>query len=131
MSFLLPLLLLLAASGQDEDLRKRVRALVETLQSDEIQAVDDAVAGLIALGPAALGAIGEETKKSSGDAKLRLAEVARKIERNVKRVRALGVPVQVTIDAKERLLADVLEEIRTSTAQPISSKALPSDKVAV
>jgi hypothetical protein len=128
MRFLLPLLLL-APPGQDEDLRKRVRALVEALQSDEIQAVDEALAGLIALGPPALGPIQEETRKASGDAKLRLGEVARKIERNAKRGRALGPPVQVTIDAKGRLLGEVLEEIRTSTGQPIVGKDLPADRI--
>src|SRR5437773_12577482 len=101
MKFLLPLLLLLP-SPQDDDLRQRARAFVEQLQSDEIQAVDDAVSGLIALGTPALDAIRDELKKAGGDAKLRLDEAIKKIDRNVKRARAVGVPVLVTIDAKEK-----------------------------
>jgi hypothetical protein len=128
MNVLLPLLLLLAPA-QDDGLQKRVRAFVEQLQSDEIQAVDDAVAGLIALGTPALDAIRDELKKANGDAKLRLDEAVKKIERNVKRSRAVGPPVLVTIDAKEKPLSEVLEEIRMSTGQPIVFKDLPADKV--
>lgn len=121
-------LLLLGAPPQD-DLGKRVRALVEQFQADEIQAVDDAMAGLIALGPPALEAIRQEHKKSAGDARLRLEEVLRKIERNVKRGRALGTPVLVTLDAKEKPLPEALEEIRKATGQPLVFEDLPADKV--
>ena len=128
MNLLLPLLLLLPAPQEDE-LRTRVRAFVEQLQSDEIQAVDDAVAGLIALGPAALDAVRGEFKRASGDARLRLDEAVKKIERNVKRVRALGAPVLVTMEAKDRPLAEALEQLKASSGQPLEFKDLPDGKV--
>ena len=87
--------------------------------------------GLIALGAPALDPIRAELKKAGGDAKLRLEEAVRSIERHVKRVRAMGTPLLVTLDAKGKLLSDALEELRTATAQPIDFKDLPVEPVNV
>ena len=124
-------LLVFAALPQGDDLRKRVRELVEQLQSDEIQALEDAQVALIALGPAATDAIKDEIKKVGGDTKLRLEEALRKIDRNVKRGRALGAPILVTVNAKGKPIADLFEEMKTSTGQPIACHDLPPDKITI
>jgi len=123
--------ILLLAAPQEDDLQRRIRALVDQLQSDEIQAVDDAVAGLVALGGPALDPLRDEIKKASGDAKLRLEEAVRSIERNGRRGRALGAPVLVTLRAEDRPLADALEEFRKSSGQPLKWKELPPGKLTI
>lgn len=124
-------LVVLVALPQAEDTRKRVKELIEQLQADEIQTVEDAQAALVTLGPSAAEAIREAARAASGDTKLRLEEALRKIERNMKRSRALGTPVLVTLKAKDKLLADILEEIKKATAQPLVFNDLPADKVTI
>jgi hypothetical protein len=123
--------ILALALSQEEPLEKRVHTLVEQLQSDEIQAVDEAVTGLVALGVPAIGPVREELRKTSGDVKLRLEEVIRLIERNARRGRAVGAPVLVTLHAEEMPLGQALEELRKGSGQPLVWKDLPPGKVSV
>jgi hypothetical protein len=123
--------ILALALPQEEPLEKRIHTLVEQLQSDEIQAVDDAVTGLVALGMPAIGPLREELRKASGDAKLRLEEAVRLIERNARRGRAVGAPVLVTLHAEEMPLGQALEELRKGSGQPLVWKDLPPGKVSL
>src|ERR1051326_1382723 len=61
----------------------------------------------------------------------RLEEALRKIDRNVKRGRALGAPILVTVNAKGKPIADLFEEMKTSTGQPIACHDLPPDKITI
>lgn len=127
MTFLLALLV--AAAPQEDDLRQRIRGFIDQLQADEIQAVDDAVKGLVALGSPALVPLREEIKKASGDTRLRLEEAVKSIERNDRRGRVLGAPVLVTLQAKDRPLGEALEEFRKTSGQPLVWKELPAGTV--
>ncbi len=124
-------LLIACVLMQDADVAKRVRALTEQLKADELQAADEALAALVKLGPPALPAIRAEAAKADGDVKLRLESAVAQIERAVRREKALGKPVAVSLKADARPLVDVLTELRNHSGQPIDWRDLPDGKVTV
>jgi hypothetical protein len=127
----LALLALLSLTVQDDDVAKRVRALVEQLGSDDLEAGDAAAADLIKLGAKALPELKVRLEKASGDVKLKIEAAVQKIEREARRQRAMGAPVVVSVKAEKRPLAEVLEEMRKSSGQPLLFKELPADPVTV
>ncbi len=125
------LLLCLAPPFQDSDLEDQVRRLVEQVKVDDLQASDEATRGIIALGEPALPALKAILLKESGDTKLRLEEAVDAINRNIRRQKAMGTPVLVTIRAEARPLAEVLEEVKKQSGQPLAFKDLPEEPVTV
>ncbi len=122
---------LLASVPQDDPMTQKVRALVEQLKSDDVQTADDAVADLVKLGEAGLAAIRAEAKKATGDTKLKLEAAAAEIDKVARRSKAMGKALLVSVKADAKPVADVLQDLKTVSGQPITCKNLPATKVSV
>jgi hypothetical protein len=123
--------LLFATVPQDSDLPERVHKLVEQVRSDDLQTADDACTGLVRLGAEALAALKAEFDKASGDTKLRIEAAMQAIQRNIRRERAMGTPVLVTLKAEALPLDQVLEELKKLTGQPLVWREIPADPVSI
>ncbi len=120
--------LLVAAAPQD-DLAKRVAALVERLGSEEIGEREKATAELVKLGVPAFKAIQAEHGKTSGDIRQRLEGVIKRIDRTIRCDALLGPQVTATLKAEKRPLPEVLEELKKLSGQPIECRDIPADPV--
>jgi len=128
---------LLVAAGvalpQDDDprLAGRVKELVEQLRSDDLIVADDALAGLVKLGPDAVPLIRESMESASMDTRLRLESAVKQIARNVRRERAIGKPVAVTLRVADRPVAEALGELAQKSGKAIEFADLPEGRVTV
>jgi hypothetical protein len=119
------LLALLCAAPQDE-LEKKITALVEQIQEGDLDARNRAGAALADLGPAALPRLRSRLKALDDEGRLRLEAAIRKIERRERlRVRAGTVP-EVTIPAGLSVRAAV-EEFNRQTGQAVTLRDVPAD----
>jgi predicted transcriptional regulator len=123
--------LLAGLSAQDDEITKKVKALAEQLQADDVAAADEAVGELVKLGEAALPAIKALAAKASGDTKLKLEEAAGQIEKNLRRGKAMGKALTVTIKADQKPVAAVLEDLKKQSGQPLVFKDLPAKTLTV
>ncbi len=135
LSSLGPLVLILflgpSGSSQDDDVAKRVRALLAELQSDELQAAEEALDALAKLGPPALPCLRAELEKAAGDTKLKIESVIKRITRRAKLDEVMGRPVVVTVRAEGAALKDVLGDLQKQSGQPMTFKEIPDEKVTV
>jgi hypothetical protein len=127
---------LLVAAGvvfpQDEGkLVGRVKELVEQLRSDDLVVADDALAGLVKLGPDAVPFIKQSMESASMDTRLRLESAVKQIARNVRRERAIGKPIAVTLRVADKPVAEALAELTQKSDKAIEFADLPEGNVTV
>lgn len=125
------LVLAAALLAQEADPAAKIRPLIEQMQSDSVVEADDAFNRLVALGPDVLPAVKAMLDKVPPDVKARLTAAAAKIERQVRAREAIGAPVRVTLQASKRAPAEVLEELKRVSGQPLVWGELPSEPVSV
>lgn len=121
------LILALGLSPADDGVADRVRALVEQLREDDIDAVDRAGAKLFRLGPDALEPLREQARLRGGDVHLRILGIISGIEREQRLRVALGSPPVVTLKAEDRPLKEVMEELSRQAGIPVEGVELSED----
>jgi len=116
------LLIALALQVPPEDVQRRVRELVEQLQSDVVEERERALERLVALGDPALPAL-ERAKLSSDPDEVRRIEAAvREIGRGG-RLRAVRPPVrQLTLDLKTGTRAEAAVQAMTAVGVEVSMR---------
>ncbi|HEX7897111.1 MAG TPA: hypothetical protein VF950_05095 [Planctomycetota bacterium] len=104
-------LALVLALGLQDGLDQKIEKILQRLSADDIDARESAVRDLSALGPDALPALRARAGGLEGEARGRVEEACRRIERE--RIRAGVLPPLrlVTLEAKDRPAKDVLEDI--------------------
>jgi hypothetical protein len=102
-------LFLLFAVAQDP--ADKVRALVEKLGSENIEERETAAKELIGIGFRALPALSDASAQSRGETKIL-------IDRVIGRISAFGAPVEVSIQATDRPLREIVAELERRTLIP-------------
>jgi len=135
LSSLGPLVLILvlgpSGSSQDDDVAKRVRALIAELRSEELQAAEEALDALAKLGSPALPALRAELEKAAGDTRLKIESAIKRITRRAKLDEVMGRPVIVTMSATSVPVEGVLADLQKQSGQPLTFKDLPFKRVTV
>jgi hypothetical protein len=104
-------LLLLPLAPPQDDLEKKVADLVARLADDSIDARDQAVEDLAALGPAAIPVLKKAQAKTGGEARGRIDEAIRKIELRDALAQSLPPLRKITLEQKNRPARQAIEEI--------------------
>ena len=124
----LPLLLL----PPQDDAARQARGLIEELRSDSIDKRTGATQKLISMGEGALPVLKDIRKSAGLDFRFRVDEIIRAIERQ-ERLRLVFHPAsQITIEAKEHSLKEVIGDLRKQGTTLITDDAIPeSERVTV
>jgi len=109
--------------GQETSLRE----LMERLQDDAIDAREEAAAELVRRGAAALAPLREAIKSASGERRLRLEEAVRRIEEKQRVAAVLRPATLVSVEATDRPLRQVLEELSKASGTLIEWANVPED----
>src|SRR5688572_23060857 len=108
----LVLLALSPAEGTlQEGLDQKIEKILQRLSADDIDARESAVRELSALGPEALPLLKARAGSLEGEARGRVEEACRRIERERNRSVVLPPLRLVTLDAKDKPAKEVLEDI--------------------
>jgi len=134
MRSLTAVLIFIAASGPlaapQEDLR--VQDLLSKLDDDSIEARASAASALVDQGKAALPALRRALAGAGFELKDRLADVIRKIQDRERLSALLPPPSRITLQAKDRPLREVLQDLAKQTTTMIDVSGVPEDaKVSV
>lgn len=123
--------LALAPQSQDEaELAQKIRSLIVQLKDRSIHLKKKAEEDLFLMGAPALPILRVEASRlAPGDLKNKLATIIKRIERVQNKAIASGATLMVTIDAKDRLITEVLAELQRITSVPIEHKGIPADAV--
>lgn len=120
----LALLLLLSAGVQDA---KDVDILLERLEAEDIDVREAAARDLVSRGPGILPLLRSRAAGLAGEARGRLEDAVRRIERNRKRDGVLPPLRTVTLEAKERPAKEVLEEIAAQAGLKLEFGGVPPE----
>lgn len=122
---LLATLAVLSLSSAPQD--AAFRELLDRLQEDAIDARDEAASALVRLGPPALGPLREALKSASGERRLRIGEVIRSIEARERVAAVLRPATLVSLEARDRPVREVLEELGRKATTPLDLSQVPAD----
>jgi hypothetical protein len=100
-----------------------VRALVEKLAGDDVEAREQAETRLRYLGSRALPGLDAALKAADGELRVR-------IERAIEHIKNFGTPPVVTLEAKDRPLREIATELERQTSIPVRATAGASDLTA-
>ena len=121
----MPILLAALLLQTSLDVDGRVREFIDQMRDDNIEDVDRAEAALLKIGAPALDALGETSRRGTGDHKLRAGALIGRIIRAGKLRAVLGTPPQVTVRAKERPVVEILAELSAQAGVPVEPEELP------
>lgn len=115
-------ILVLGLFGQDGP----VRDLVQKLEDDSVDAREKAQKDLVARGDDSLPVLREllESPTASGELKLRAAAVIREIELAAKAAKVYREPKRITLNAADRTLREILDEVARQTEAKIDASAV-------
>jgi hypothetical protein len=112
---------------QDAEFDQKVRALFAQLKDRNIAMRKKAEEDLFQMGPAALPILRvEEARLTPGDQKQRAGLVIKRIERKRTKDIASGSTLMVTLNEKDRPVAELLAELQRMTSVPIDHRGIPA-----
>ena len=122
-------LMLLLAAGTTEPAQDRdpIQDLLAKLDDDSIEVRSAATLALIDLGKTTLPALQRRLPSAGVELKDRLTAIIRKIQDRDRLAALLPPPSRITIDAKDRPLREVFEQVSKQTSTPIDYSEVPAD----
>jgi hypothetical protein len=111
--------LALVLFAPQDDLSKRIDEVLSRLNDDAVEVRDAALKELVGLGPPALPLLQARLEKLEAETKGRVQEACRRIEAAAALARVLPPLRKVTLEAKDKPLKEVVEEIARQTGLPI------------
>ncbi len=104
-------LLALGAAALQEEPAGKLDPILARLNDDSVEVRDGALKDLVALGPAALPLLRARMDSVPGEVRGRIEEACRRIESAAALARVLPPLRRITLDAKDRPLKELLDEI--------------------
>ncbi|MBI4566253.1 MAG: hypothetical protein HY716_16330 [Planctomycetes bacterium] len=122
------LFFLVGVLATQDGVPEQARRLIRQLDSPDIGTADDAARALVKLGADALPTLKAEQPRLTGETKLKVEHIIRRIERDRRAAAVMGRPALVTLTG-ERLLREHLENLKRQCGQDIRFPDLPHDRV--
>ncbi len=124
-------LVTLTGAAQD-DLERRIDALIPQLSDERVAVREDATRALYDLGSPALPFLKKRLERLEGEAKARIGDIVLRIELRETREKLLPPLKLVSFDSKDRPVRDVLAEIERQTGIPMDySKCSVDDAISI